>query len=130
MIQTKVKLNLGDVYEEIGHTPVVPINIPTMDEIDRLAQSALAKDAPYTGEAWGWPVSYETEVPEPVPHSKQPFRPAVFTIGVYPIWFISFTWEHGKTQAPTVLVEDENLVAPYPVKSYALAEANGHAITR
>ena len=126
MIQTKVKINLGDIYEEVGHTPVIPISIPTMDEIENLAQIAHVNALNYTGEVWGWPVCYEAEVPEPIPHSNMQFRPAVFTIGVYPIWFVSYTWEHGKTQAPTVLVEDENLVNMNPVIQHAAHKTNGH----
>jgi hypothetical protein len=68
----------------------------------------------YEGEAWGWPVSYTPEVQEPIPGSKMSFQPAVFTIGAYPIWFISFTWEYGKAQEPSILIEDENLVNKEP----------------
>jgi hypothetical protein len=64
----------------------------------------------YNDEAWGWPVRYEPEVEAPIPRSHLQFRPAVFAIGAYPIWFVSFTWEHGRDQRPSVLVEDENLV--------------------
>lgn len=130
MIETKVKINLGDIYEEVGHIPVIPISIPTMDEIENLAQTAHARALTYTGEVWGWPVSYEAEVPEPIPHSNMQFRPAVFTIGVYPIWFVSYTWEDGKAQAPTVLVEDENLVNMNPVMEHAVHKVNGHASYR
>jgi hypothetical protein len=70
-------------------------------------------------EVWGWPVRYEPEVQQPIPHSNLQFRPAVFAIGVYPIWFVSFTWEYGKDQEPAVLVEDEKLVTDRPLLTYA-----------
>ena len=56
------------------------------------------------------------------------FKPAVFSIGVYPIWFVSFTWEYGQDQAPTVLVEDENLVTPHPTKLYVQNDAEAYAL--
>ena len=128
MIQTKVKISLGDIYDEIDHVPVIPISIPAMDEIQALAWAAHEKGTALTDEVWGWPVRYEPQVPEPVPHSKLPFRPAVFSIGVYPIWFVAFTWEYGHDQAPTLLVEDENLVTAPPTPAYAQSDAPGYAI--
>ena len=111
MIQTKVKISLGDIYDEIGYVPVIPITIPDQQAIQELASAVHGRGAAYADDVWGWPVAYTPEVPEPVPHSKMTFRPAVFTIGVYPIWFVSLTWEQGKDQAPVVLIEDENLVS-------------------
>jgi len=128
MIQTKVKISFGDIYDEIGHVPVIPISIPAMDEIQALAWAAHEKGTALADEAWGWPVRYEPQVQEPVPHSKLPFRPAVFSIGVYPIWFVAFTWEYGQEQAPTLLVEDENLVTVPPTMAYAWRDAPGYAI--
>ena len=110
MIQTKVKIHLGDIYDEIGHIPAIPISIPDMDEIKALAWAVHTRGTVYVDEVWGWPVRYEPEVQEPIPHSNLSFKPALFCIGVYPIWFVSFTWEHGQEQAPTVLVDDENLI--------------------
>lgn len=130
MIQTKVKINLGDIYEEVGHIPIIPISIPTMDEIEILAQTTHEKALNYSGEAWGWPVSYKAEVSEPIPHSNMQFQPAVFTIGVYPIWFVSFTWEYGKEQAPLVLVEDENLISANPIMHRAVPKVNGQTSYR
>jgi hypothetical protein len=128
MSQTKVKIHLGDIYDEIGHVPVIPIHIPDMDEIQALAWAAHEKGAVYSDEVWGWPVRYESQVQEPIPHSTLDFRPAVFSIGVYPIWFVSFTWEYGQDQEPTVLVEDENLVTTRPMKSYALNDAEEYTM--
>ena len=114
MIDTKVKIHLGDIYDEIGHVPVIPIRIPEMQTVQELALAAHKRGEAYADEMWGWPVRYEPETPEPVPHSNLTFKPAVFSIGVYPIWFISFTWEYGHDQPPTILVEDENLVMAVP----------------
>ena len=125
MIQTKVKISLGDIYDEIGHMPVIPITIPDQQAIQELASAVHERGAAYADEVWGWPVTYAPEVPEPVPHSKMTFRPAVFTIGVYPIWFVSFTWEHGKGQAPIVLIEDENLVTTHAITSSPLNGVKG-----
>ncbi len=128
MIQTKVKISLGDIYDEIGHVPVIPISIPAMDEIQALVWAVHEKGTAFADEVWGWPVRYEPQVQEPVPHSNLSFRPAVFSIGVYPIWFVSFTWEYGQDQAPTLLVEDENLVTTPPTMAYARSDAQGYAI--
>jgi len=120
MIQTKVKISLGAIYDEIGHVPLIPISIPDPQAIEALAWAAHEKGAAYADEAWGWPVTYTPEVQEPIPHSNLPFRPAVFTIGAYPLWFVSYTWEYGKEQAPVMLVEDENLVGEQPMGMPAL----------
>lgn len=128
MIQTKVKISLGDIYDEIGHIPVIPISIPGLDEIQGLAWEAHEKGVAYTDEVWGWPVRYEPEVPEPISFSNLQFRPAVFSIGVYPIWFTSFTWEYGQDREPTILVEDENLVITLPTKVYALNDVEEYAV--
>lgn len=128
MIQAKVKISFGDIYDEIGHIPVIPISILAMDEIQALAWAAHEKGAIYTDEVSGWPVRYEPEVQEAIPYSNLQFRPAVFSIGVYPIWFVSFTWEYGQDQEPTVLVEDENLVTTPPTMAYALNDVREYAL--
>jgi hypothetical protein len=114
MIQTKVKINLGNTYDEVGHVPLIPVAIPNLKDIKALAWEAHARNEAYEDEAWGWPVSYTPEIQEAIPHSRMQFQPAVFTIGIYPIWFVSFTWEYGKDQQPSVLIEDENLESPEP----------------
>ncbi len=128
MIQTKVKISLGDIYDEIGHLPVIPISIPDLQTIQALAWAAHEQSEAYTDEVWGWPVSYTPEVQEPIPHSNLQFRPAVFTIGVYPFWFVSFTWEYGKNQAPVILIEDENLVPNRPVMAPGLNHHMEHSV--
>ncbi len=110
MIHTKVRISLGGIYDEIGHVPIIPISIPDRQDINKLVWAAHAKAEAYEDEIWGWPVSYTPESQEPIPYSNMQFTPAVFTIGVHPIWFVSFTWEHGKDQTPTMLLENENLV--------------------
>jgi hypothetical protein len=112
MIQTKVRISLGDIDNEVGHIPLIPITIPEMTEIRALAWAAHEKGEHYTDEVLGWPVSYEPELATPVPHSTLQVKPAVFTIGCYPIWFVSLTWEQGKDQEPSLWIEDEHLVTP------------------
>jgi hypothetical protein len=114
MIQTKVKINIGSIYDEVGHVPLVPVAVPNQRDIETLAWKLHTRGEAYEGEEWGWPVSYTPEVQEAVPGSKMPFQPAVFTVGVYPIWFVSFTWEYGKAREPSMLIEDDNLVRAEP----------------
>ncbi len=109
MIQTKVRIHLGDVYDEIGHMPEIPVSIPEMDELLRAAWVMHTRGARFDGELWGWSTSYEPEVQESVPSSRLSFRPAVFSIGAYPFWFVSLTWEHGADSPPAMFVMNENL---------------------
>lgn len=84
--------------------------VPDIDEIQLLAKKLHAAGASFEGEAWNWPVNYDPELPEPPLDSRLTFTPASFWIGVWPIWYVSITWEHGHTQEPNIFIGQENLV--------------------
>ena len=123
MIQTRVRIHLGDVYDEIGHIPEIPVNIPDMDEIRAAAWAMHTRGTYFDGELWGWSACYEPEVQDAVPSSRLSFRPAVFSIGAYPFWFVSLTWEHGADSPPTIFVVNENLADAHRYQPEALEYA-------
>jgi hypothetical protein len=108
------KLRVGgppqEIYgaEEIELT--IPVVLPEMDEIRQLAFTLHARGKAYETEMWGWPVSYDPGSPERPIDSKLTFTPALFFIGVWPIWYVSFSWEYDNDAEPHVLIGDENIV--------------------
>jgi hypothetical protein len=89
----------------LADAPIIPITVPEMAKIRQLADDLHAKEQPYSGEAWGWPVIYEAEYPEAPLDSNLTYMPASFTIGVFGVWFVSFTWEHGRTEESLEFVD-------------------------
>lgn len=41
--------------------PAIPLSAPTMADIRSLADALHHQGQRFDGEAWGWPVSYESE---------------------------------------------------------------------
>ena len=107
------KLRVGEPPEEFNEAEdialAVPVVLPEMVDIRKLAFALHAKGQAYEAEMSGWPVSYDPGSPEPPIDSKLTFTPALFFIGVWPIWYISFTWEYGHDAEPNVVVGDEYL---------------------
>ena len=95
-----------------GPAFTIPVALPEMDEIRRLALALHAQNRVYAGEMWGWPVSYEPESAEPPLDSKMTFTPAFFFIGIWPLWYISFSWDSGRDVEPSLLMGDEFVVPP------------------
>lgn len=109
MIQTKLRVSPFEpatLEEQLA----IPIAVPEMKEIRELANQLHFAGVEYDGEVWGWMVHYDPELPEPPPDSQLTFTPAFFWIGVWPMWYVSFTWEAGHDQEPSVLVGEDNLV--------------------
>lgn len=83
------KLIVGEPPEALNEaeeiTLTVPVVLPEMTEIRKLAFALHAKGKPYEAELGGWPVSYDPGSPEPPIDSKLTFTPALFFIGVWPI---------------------------------------------
>jgi hypothetical protein len=108
------KLRVGEPPETFNEPEdielAIPVALPEMDDIRRLAFALHAKGKVYEGEMWGWPVSYDPGSPERPIDSKLTFTPALFFIGVWPIWYVSFSWEYDNDAEPHVLIGDENIV--------------------
>lgn len=109
-ITLKVRVGFADEHYDAGSAPAIPISIPTLDEIHQLAMKLHADGRSYEGEVAGWPVTYEPEQREAPLASHLTFTPASFTMGISFIWFVSYTWEYGSTDAPTVYIDNMNLV--------------------
>lgn len=105
------KLRVGEPPEALNEAEdnplTVPVVLPEMVEIRKLAFALHAKGKSYEAEMAGWPVSYDPGCIEPPIDSKLTFTPALFFIGVWPLWYVSFTWEYGHDAEPNVLVGDE-----------------------
>ena len=108
------KLRVGEPPEELNEAediaPPGPVVLPEIAEIRKLAFTLHAKGQTYETEMEGWPVSYDPGSPEPPIDSNLTFTPALFFIGVWSIWYVSFTWEYGHDAEPNVLVGDEYIV--------------------
>ena len=107
------KLKVGAPPEDFDEREdialAVPVVIPAMQEIRHLAFTLHRQRRAFEGEQWGWPVSYAPESPNPPIESRLTFTPATFFLGVWPLWYVSFTWEYGRNVEPNILVGDENI---------------------
>jgi hypothetical protein len=108
------KLRVGEPPETLNWPEdielAIPVALPEMDNIRRLAFALHAKGKTYEGEMWGWPVSYDPGSPEPPLASRLTFTPALFFIGVWPVWDVSFSWEYGNDAEPHIFIGDKNIV--------------------
>jgi len=89
---------------------VVPIVIPSLDEVPEFAAKLHARGQAWKGEAFGWPAEYNPERPEPPLDSKMTFTPADFCIGESGIWFFSLLWEHGRNAEPVEFLDDRSIL--------------------
>jgi hypothetical protein len=94
-----------------GYESLVPVLIPDLDEVRRLARQLHAQGKQWSGEAFGWSAEYRAERSEPPLDSKLPFTPADFCIGESGVWFFSLMWEHGKDAPPVEFLDDKNILA-------------------
>ena len=110
MIEAKAIVGRPTANEQLKSQMVIPIRIPEMAEIETLAYALHQKSEPFEDEVWGWEVTYDPEETTPPLDSKMAFTPALFTIGTFPIWFVSFSWEQGRDHEPEILIVDESLM--------------------
>jgi hypothetical protein len=110
VIQTKLRVSAPDENIRRDDQAIIPVTVPDIDEIRRFADELHARNVEFDDEVWGWPVHYDPELPEPPVDSRLSFTPASFWIGVWPIWYVSLTWEYGRGREPHVLVGQENMV--------------------
>lgn len=91
-------------------SPIVPIVVPSLDEVRRFANELHSNGKFWQGEAFGWAAEYNPERSEPPLDSNMKFTPADFVIGESGIWFFSMMWEHGKEKPPAEFLDDENIL--------------------
>jgi hypothetical protein len=102
----------------------VPVAVPDLVEVRKLANQLHAAGQEYHDMVWGWPVHYDPELNEnraefQVPDGQGGYRaefrpfwsPASFTIGESGIWFFSLLWEHGRDESPVEYLDDRNILA-------------------
>lgn len=89
---------------------VVPVMIPDLPDVRKLAANLHVKGKAWAGEAFGWPAEYNPERPEPPLDSKMTFTPADFCIGESGIWFFSLMWERGADEEPVEFLDNRNII--------------------
>ena len=111
---TKLRVAEPAAVYSAEETPAfaIPVALPGMDAIRRFAFALHAQNRTYAGEMWGWPVSYEPESAAAPLDSKMTFTPAFFFIGVWPLWYVSLSWDSGRDADPSLLMGDEFVVPP------------------
>lgn len=100
----------------------VPLSIPELADVRKLAADLHAQTQPHHGRAWGWEVTYEPEIHEAAAHVDVPngqdgfttevmplWMPASFTIGESGVWFFSLMWENGVDEPPVEFLDDRNI---------------------
>ena len=99
-------------YTDSDFPSVVPIAIPSLDEVRKFAQRLHRADKYWHGEFMGWDAEYNPESPHPPLDSKMSFTPADFSIGESGIWFFSMMWERGSEADPSEFLDERNLEQP------------------
>lgn len=122
MNQSLIKVN---THQHNGHSRpvVVPISIPDLSDVQKLAARLHAAGQSYHDQVWGWEVTYEPELNEAdaeveVPDGKGGYTtqtmplwtPASFAIGESGVWFFSLLWENGVDQEPVAFLDDRNVL--------------------
>lgn len=105
MTTVKAKIVISDDY-----APIVPISIPSLDQVRTFAATLHAAGEAWQGEAFGWQADYRPHREEPPLDSKMTFTPADFCIGESGIWFFSLMWENGKDAAPVEFLDDRAIL--------------------
>lgn len=95
--------------KELPQPVYVPVCIPDLDDVRRLAEELHRNGVEYHGQYKGWPVVYhpaDTDTPEE--EGMVPFA-ASFQLGVWPLWSVHIDWENGDDQPPNIWTWDKNL---------------------
>jgi hypothetical protein len=94
----------------VNRALLIPIAIPSLDEVREFASRLHHAGEAWEGEAFGWPAQYSPEEPEPPLDSKRTCTPADFCIGESGIGFFSLMWEPGRDAEPVEFLDDRNIV--------------------
>ncbi len=92
------------------YSPVLPLSIPSLDEVRSFANHLHTTNKHWQGEIFGWSAEYSPESHRKPVESKMTFTPADFWIGESGIWFFSLMWEHGKDKEPVEFLDDRGFV--------------------
>ena len=106
MVTAKARIDV-----EKDRVATVPVVLPEIEELRRLAQELHSRNQPWSGDAFGWPAEYCPELAAPPLDSKMAFTPAEFCIGESGVWFFSLMWERGKGESPTEFLDDSHILA-------------------
>lgn len=105
MATVQAKVSLAD-----GHESVLPIVVPSYEDVRAFARRLNAVGESWAGEAFGWQAEYIPESPLAPLASRLGFTPAEFWIGESGVWFFSMTWEKGRQSPATEYVDDSAIV--------------------
>lgn len=98
------------IPSEDESSPVLPVVIPDLREVQSFARHMHTTGKPWRGEVFGWQAEYRPESRKKPRDSRMQFTPADFCIGESGIWFYSLMWEHGKDQEPVEFLDDRGIV--------------------
>lgn len=98
------------IPQQIDFSPILPITVPDLDEVNVFAASLHGAGKYWKGEVFGWPAEYTPERKKAPIDSNMTFTPAEFWIGQSGIWFYSLMWERGKSQPPAEFLDDRGIV--------------------
>lgn len=93
-----------------SHYPIIPIVIPSLEDVRAFAYQKHALGKAWKGEMEGWQAEYNPERNEAPIESKMEFTPADFCIGESGIWFFSMMWENGKDAEAIEFLDDSNVI--------------------
>ena len=105
MITARARVKTSVVDTDV----VVPVVIPSLDEVRRFANQLHKQGKPWHGEAFGWQAEYNPSSSRPPLDSRMTFTPADFCIGESGIWFYSLMWEQGDEAEPVEFLDDRTL---------------------
>ena len=95
--------------KELAQPNTIPVSIPALEDVRRLAEELHRKGKVYRGQYKGWPVVYHpTDTDQPKEDWMVPFA-ASFQLGVWPLWSLHIDWENGDDQLPNIWTWDKNL---------------------
>ncbi len=116
-------VKVGIHESPIAETVVIPVAVPSLEEVRAFALRLHQLNQPYEDMIWGWPVYYDPEIKEEetafeIPDGAGGFRtefrpfwsPASFTIGESGVWFFSLLWENGRNEAPVEFLDNRNIL--------------------
>lgn len=104
-IVVRVKITIDPEF-----TPIIPVVIPSLDEVRSFAQLLHQQNQNWQGSVFGWDAEYHASLEEPPADSKMTFTPAEFWIGDATIWALSMMWEDGDDKPASEAISDWNLV--------------------